>query len=89
MSRQHSINQAVSKKRETYQYLARKANNIYPRRIAVNYKFYKQRKLKTKQWVEPATHLGPLIPLGKNKPVGKNITLADIYNNKPTPEQKK
>jgi len=27
--------------------------------------------------------------LGKNKPVGKNVTLADIYNNKPTPEQKK
>jgi len=26
--------------------------------------------------------------LGKNKPVGKKITLVDIYNNKPTPEQK-
>ena len=89
MSRQHRINQAVTKRRETQQYLQRKDNNIYPRRISVDYKFYKPKKLRTKQWVEPATYLGPLIPLGKNKPVGKNITLADIYNNKPTPEQKK
>jgi len=88
MSRQHGINQAVSKRRETQQYLQRKNNNIYLRRIPVDYKFYKPRKLRTKQWVEPATHLGPKIPLGKNKPVGKNITLGDIHN-KPTPEQKK
>jgi len=39
-------------------------------------------------WVEPATYYGPLIPLGKKKPVGKNITLTDIYN-RPIPEQKR
>jgi len=83
--RQKAINQAVSKRRETKQYLIRKHKNIYPRRIALNYKFYKPRKLQTKQWVEPVTHLGPKIPLAKYKQVGKNITLADIYN-KPTPE---
>jgi len=66
-----------------------KAINIHPRRIAVDYKFYTPRKYKVKQWVEPATLISPLILLGKNKPVGKNITLTDIYNNKPTPEQKK
>jgi len=87
--RQKAINSAVTKRKETHEYLARKGNNIYPRRIAVNYKFYKPKKIRTMQWVEPETHFGPLILLGKNKPVGKNITLADIYNNKPTPEQKK
>jgi len=87
--RQHSINQAVAKQRKTQQYLLRKDKDINPKRIAVDYKFYKPKKLRTKKWVEPVPYLGPLIPLGKNKPVGKNITLADIYNNKPTPEQKK
>jgi len=89
MSRQHRIKQAVSKRREIQQYLQRKKDNFYSSRIAVNYKFYKPKKLRIKQWVEPGTYLGELIPLGKNKPVGKNITLAEIYNNKPTPEQKK
>jgi len=89
MSRQHRINQAVSKRKETKQYLERKANNIYSRRISVNYKFFKPKKLRTKQWVEPATHLGSKIPLGKNKPVGKNITLADIYNKHQNKRNKK
>jgi len=87
--RQKAIYSAVTKRKETKQYLQRKDNNIYPRRSSVNYKFYKPKKLRIKQWIEPATHLGPLIPLGKNKPVGKNITLADIYNKKLTSEQKK
>jgi len=88
MSRHHRINQEVSKRRETQQYLQRKKHNIYSRRIAVNYKFYKPKKFRTKQLVEPATHLGPKIILGNNKPVGKNVTLVDIYNNKPILEQR-
>jgi len=75
---QHRINQAVSKRKETKHYLQRKDNNIYPRRIAVNYKFYTPRKYRVKQWVEPATLSSPLILLGKNKPRGKNIILTDI-----------
>jgi len=82
--RQKAINTVVTKRKEKLQYLARKKNNIYSRRIAVNYKFYTPKKLRTKQWVEPATPLDPLIPVGKNIPVGNNITLADIL--KPTPE---
>jgi len=88
MRRQNRINHAVSKRKETKQYVQTKSNNIYPRRISVNYHFYRPRKIRTKKWVEPATHLGPIILLGKNKPVAKNFTLKDIYN-KPIPKQKK
>ena len=88
MTVQYSINQAVSKRKETKQYPLRKEHNIYPKAILLNYIFYRPKKHRIEQWVEPATHLGPKIPLGKNKPVGKNITLPDIYN-KLIPEQKK
>jgi len=87
--RQKAINSAVRRNHQNKQYILKKRNNIYPKRTSAGYIYYKPKQLRIKQLVEPATHLGPLIALGKNKPVGKNITLADIYNNKPTPEQKK
>ena len=87
--RQRAINSAVRRNHQNKQYILKKINNIYPKRTLAGYKFYKPKKDRKKQWEAPATLLGPLILLGKNKPVGKNITLTDIYNNKPTLEQKK
>ena len=87
--RQKAINSAVRKTQRNKHYTKQRLKDIYPRRTAKNYTLYIPKKFKTKKWVEPATHLGPLIPLGKNKPVGKNITLADIYNKHQNKRNKK
>jgi len=86
--RQKAINPAVRKRQRNKHYTKQRLKDIYPRRTAKNYSFYIPKKNKAKKWMEPAIYLGPLILLGQNKPVGKNITLVYIYN-KPTPEQKK
>jgi len=65
MSRQKAKNSAVRRDYHIKQYILKKSNNIYPKRTLAGYKFYKPKKLRTKHWVEPATHLGPLISLGK------------------------
>jgi len=88
-TRQKAINSAVWKRQRNKLYTKQSLKDIYPRRTAKNYSFYISKKIRTKKWIELATHLGPLITLGKHKSVGKNITLADIYNYKPAPEQKK
>jgi len=47
-SRQKAIYSAITKIKETHQYLLWKANKIYPRRISVNYKFHRLKKLRIK-----------------------------------------
>jgi len=87
--RQKGINSAVRRRQRNKHYTKQRLKDIYSRTTAKSYSFYISKKIRTKKWVEPTMHLGPLIPLGKNKPVGKNMTLADIYKNKPTLEQNK
>jgi len=85
---QKAINSTVRQRQRNKLYTKQRLKDIYTKRTAKDYSFYILKKIWTKKWVEPEPHLSPLILLGKNKPVGKNITLVDIYN-KLTLEQKK
>jgi len=86
--RQKTRNSAAKERLKNNHYVIQRLKDIYLISTEKYYSFYTPKKIRIKKWVEPAIYFGSLILIGKSKPIGKNIILAEMYNRQ-TVKQKK